>query len=99
MRRWFDEVRLSRHPIEEIGVAFYIREMLGNDCMVNKWDLKDTFGEGCDVYLENLRRSGMLVVEYVGNMISMKIKAPGDKKRERCRELARKHRTQALKGN
>lgn len=97
MVRWFDEVRLASHPIAEIGAAFYIREMLGNDCRVNKWDLREVFGEGCETYLENLRRAGMLQVEECGQQLSLRIVAPGDRKRERCRMIARKKRN--LKGN
>lgn len=92
MARWFEEVRLSRHPIAEIGAAFYIREMLGNNCLVSPFDLKDVFGENFDVTLENLRRAGMLEVFTVGNQLSLKIVAPGDAKRERCRLIGLRHR-------
>lgn len=97
MSRWFDEVRLSRHPIAEIGIAFYIREILRNDCVVNKWDLRDTFGMDFETRLESLRKAGMLVVEELGSQVKLTIVAPGDKKRERTRLIKQRNRKN-LKG-
>ncbi|MBR4615037.1 MAG: hypothetical protein IKO55_05470 [Kiritimatiellae bacterium] len=92
MARWFDEVRLSSHPIEEIGAAFYVREILKNDCLINKWDLRDVFGPRYESILENLRRSDMLKMETVGSLLSLSIVAPGDRKRERCRRIGQSNR-------
>ena len=92
MAKWFEEVRLSSRPLAEIGAAFYIREMLGNRCLVNKWDLKAVFGDGYADLLESLRRAGMLEVEAVGSKLRLSIVAPGDKKRRRCRKLVQTNR-------
>lgn len=92
MGKWFEEVRLGSRPLEEIGAAFYIREMLGNDCLVNKWDLRAVFGAGCADMLERLRNAGILVVEVVGSQLRLSIVAPGDKKRKRCKKLVRTNR-------
>ncbi len=92
MAKWFEEVRLSSRPLAEIGAAFYIREMLGNKCLVNKWDLKAVFGDGYAEILERLRAAGMLEVEAVGSQLRLSIVAPGDKKRRRCRKLVQTNR-------
>ena len=87
MAKWFEEVRLGSRPLEEIGAAFYIREMLGNDCLVNKWDLRAVFGAGYAEMFERLRSAGILMVESVGSQLRLSIVAPGDKKRRRCQKL------------
>ena len=88
MGKWFEEVRLSSRPIAEIGAAFYIREMLGNNCELNAYDLKEVFGVGYESLLENLRRAGMLRVESTaGARLKLQIVAPGDGKRSRCRRI------------
>ena len=92
MAKWFEEVRLGSRPLEEIGAAFYVREILGNNCLVNKWDLRAVFGAGCADMLERLRRDGILVVESVGSQLRLSIVAPGDKKRRRCKELVQINR-------
>ena len=92
MAKWFEEVRLSSRPIEEIGAAFYIREMLGNSCELNAYDLKEVFGDGYKAILENLRRSGALRVETIGARLKLTIVAPGDGKRSRCRHIVRTNR-------
>lgn len=92
MARWFEEVRLGRHCISDIGAAFYVREMLNNECLVNKWDLRDVFGPDANAILERLQRAGMLKVTVIGSQLKMKIVAPGDRKRKRCRELGRTNR-------
>ena len=99
MARWYDEVRLSRHSIDEIGAAFYIREILGNQCRINYWDLKDSWGAEADRILENLRRSGMLRISGEKKMMELSIVAPGDAKRSRCKEIQRKKRMSTKKGN
>ena len=95
MAKWFEEVRLGSRPLEEIGAAFYIREMLGNDCLVNKWDLRAVFGNGYTDMLERLRSAGILDMEAVGCQLRLSIVAPGDKKRQRCRELVKINRAVA----
>ena len=95
MAKWFEEVRLGSRPLEEIGAAFYIREVLGNDCLVNKWDLRTVFGSGCADMLERLRSAGILVVESVGSQLRLSIVAPGDKKRRRCKKLVQINRAVA----
>lgn len=95
MAKWFEEVRLGSRPLEEIGAAFYIREILGNDCLVNKWDLRAVFGTGCADMLERLQKAGILVVEAVGSQLRLSIVAPGDKKRRRCKKLVQINRAVA----
>ena len=95
MAKWFEEVRLGSRPLEEIGAAFYIREMLGNDCLVNKWDLRAVFGNGYADMLERLRSAGILDMEAVGCQLRLSIVAPGDKKRQRCRKLVQTNRAVA----
>ena len=92
MARWYEEARLCQHPVEEIGAAFYIREILNNNCLINRWDLRDVFGDGFETILENLRKSGLLRIEATGTQVALKIITPGDKKRERCRSLVSKGR-------
>ena len=92
MAKWFEEVRLGNRPLVEIGAAFYIREMLGNNCLVNKWDIKSIFGDGYAAILEDLRRAGMLKVETIGSQLKLSIVAPGDRKRTRCKKLTQINR-------
>lgn len=92
MSRWYEETQIARHPLAEIGLAFYVREVLKNNCLVNRWDLKETFGPQCVEPLANLERAGILVSEPVGDMISLKIVAPGDRKRARCRKIGKENR-------
>lgn len=92
MAKWFEEVRLGNRSLVEIGAAFYIREMLGNNCLVNKWDLKSIFGEGYAAILENLQQAGMLKVEAVGSQLRLSIVAPGDRKRTRCKQITQINR-------
>lgn len=93
---WFDEVRLSRHSIAEIGVAFYIRRMMKNRWTPSFDDLREAFGHEWREHLEALRRSGMLKVEWFKRSASLRIVAPGDKRRERNRKIQLRKR--ALKG-
>ena len=90
--KWFDEVRLCSRPLAEIGLAFFVREICKNECHVNKWDLRDTFGVECETLMQNLVSARILEIEDIGNRLSLTIRAPGDKKRERCRHLGRKRR-------
>ena len=30
MSRWYEETRITRHPLAEIGLAFYVREVFRN---------------------------------------------------------------------
>ena len=92
MAKWFEEVRLGSRPLEEIGAAFYVREMLGNNCLVNKWDLKSIFGDKYCEIINRLKSAGMLEVETVGSQMRLSIVAPGDKKRMRCRRLVQTNR-------
>ena len=92
MAKWFEEVRLGNRPLVEIGAAFYIREMLGNNCLVNKWDIKSIFGDGYAAILEDLRRAGMLKVETIGSQLRLSIVAPGDRKRMRSKKLTQINR-------
>ena len=92
MSRWYEETRITRHPLAEIGLAFYVREVFRNNCLVNRWDLKETFGPQCMAYIANLERAGILVVEPVGDMVSLKVVASGDKKRARCRKIGKENR-------
>ena len=92
MSRWFDEARLSRLPIEQIGAAFYIREMMRNKLNADYYDLREVFGPGTDGIFEGLRRAGVLVYERNGRRVSVSIRASGDKKRERCAEIGRRKR-------
>ncbi|MBR1922003.1 MAG: hypothetical protein IJ829_08435 [Kiritimatiellae bacterium] len=87
MGKWFEETRLMRHPLAEIGLAFVVREVFGNDCRVNKWDLRETFGPKCVEQIGNLQRAGILVVEPIGDMLQLRVVASGDRKRERCRKI------------
>lgn len=80
------------HPLDEVGAAFFIRVAMKNECLVNKWDVRDMFGPQCARIIQNLQRSGCLKVEEAGSMLSMKIVARSDAKRERCRLLGRKRR-------
>ena len=90
--KWFDEVRLCSRPLAEIGLAFFVREICKNECHVNKWDLRDTFGPQCETLMQNLVCARILEIEDIGNRLLLTIRAPGDKKRERCRKLGRKRR-------
>lgn len=92
MSSWYEETRIARHPLAEIGLAFYVREILRNNCIVNRWDLRATFGPQCMEHITNLKRAGILVLEPVGDMISLKVVAPGDRKRERCRKIGKENR-------
>lgn len=94
---WFDEVRLSRHSIAEIGVAFYIRRMMKNKWSPSYDDIREAFGPSWKDHLESLRRAGMLKVEYFKRTASLRIVAPGDKRRERNRKIQLRKRN--LKGN
>lgn len=89
---WFDEVRLSRHPITEIGVAFYIRRMMKNKWSPSFDDLREAFGPSWREYLEALNRRGMLKAEWYQRTVSLKIVAPGDKRRERNRKIHQRKR-------
>lgn len=87
MEKWFDEVNLSSHPIEEIGIAFYIREILKNNCTINVWDLRETFGERYLEHISNLKREGILRIRQIDTQhIRMHIFARGDKHREKSRK-------------
>lgn len=94
--QWFDEVRLSRHPIAEIGVAFYIRTMMKNAWTPSIDDLREVFGPEWERHLEGLRRAGMLRMTRNNRSVSLKIVAPGDKRRDDVRRMV-KRRRDALK--
>lgn len=93
---WFDEVRLSRHQIAEIGVAFYIRKMMKNRWIPSFDDLREAFGPSWREYVDSLKRSGMLKAEWMHRSVSLRIVAPGDKRRERNRKIHQRKRI--LKG-
>lgn len=93
MAKWLEETRLSRHPLAEIGLAVVIREMLGNNCVVNMFDLRATYGYEVEALLEGLRREGILEIYREGANVRLNIVAPGDAKRERCKLLGRLRRT------
>ena len=92
MAKWFEETKITRHSLAEIGLAFYVREIFHNDCRVNAWDLRETFGQQCDTYISNLQRAGILKIEPIGDMLQLRIVAPGDRKRERCLRIVKSNR-------
>ena len=91
---WFDEFpQLFRRPMSEIGFAFYVREKMKNNLCCDKDELRQTLGPEWLGVVENLRRSGILIVTENGGTFSFSITAPGDKKRVRCKNLVRMKRT------
>jgi hypothetical protein len=91
---WFDEFpQLFRRPMSEIGFAFYVREKMKNNLCCDKDELRQTLGPEWPGVVENLRRSGILIVTENGGTFSFSIMAPGDKKRERCKNLVHMKRT------
>jgi hypothetical protein len=63
-----------------------------NDLRCDKDELQQTLGPEWPGIVENLRRSGILIVTENGGTFSFSITAPGDKKRERCKKIGQQKR-------
>lgn len=89
---WYEELRLSRHPIDEIGVAFYVRLMMRNRLQARQEDLREVFGQDWRRMVSGLQRSGAMDVERAGGSYVLKVVAPGDDRRAAIRKAAREIR-------
>jgi hypothetical protein len=90
---WFDEIpQLFRLTIGEIGFIFYIREKMKNDLVADSEELRLTLGPQWETIISNLKNHGVLDAHSDGSRWHFSVRAPGDKKRERCKKLGRKKR-------
>lgn len=95
---WFDELRLSRLTVEEIGICFYIREMMKNSWHPTYAEACETFGAEWRTKLQKLVKEGVLNVEYRPRTVSLKVVAPGDVRRCEIRQCAAKLRQRKAEG-
>lgn len=90
---WHDEIpRLFRHPLDELAMAFFVREKMKNDWEATREDLRLTFGQDWERIVRNLCEDGILRREDADGVIRLRVVAPGDKKREKCRILGKNKR-------
>lgn len=90
--KWMEELRITRRPLDEIGLATIVRECFGNNLSMTLDDANDTLGIGWDKKAEELRRAGILRYEIADRRVTMKVVAPGDRKRERCKKLNKRRK-------
>lgn len=90
--KWYEELRLTRMPIEQIGMAFIVREVFGNDLRLSTINADEVFGPGWRAKADELRRAGIIKLTINDGMVFMKVVAHGDRKREIQREYKRKVR-------
>ena len=93
MGKWFDETRLSRFSITEIGIAFYIRDIMKNRMQATYSELCSTFGPTWRSSVDTLVKEGIIVAEYTKRMAILKVVSTGDKRRYKMRMMASKYRT------
>lgn len=90
--KWYEEIRLTRRPLEQIGIAFLVREVFGNDMRMSVLDADDVLGPGWRSKAEELKKAGALRMEIGDGMVHMTVEAPGDVKRDIMRRYIRKVR-------
>ena len=74
-------------------MAFVIRELMKNGkAPINFWDMRDAYGPNVEKILVSLDRAGMLRITGERKLMYLKLIAPGDFKRKRCRDIMRRHR-------
>lgn len=98
MMKWFDELRITKRPLKQIGLLMVVREVMHNHCRMSLTDADDLFGAGWKAEVEELRKAGMMKIEWFPNSIAMKVFVRGDIRRVKSRLYARKHREKLLKG-
>ena len=89
---WIEETRLTRRPLEEIGLATIVREHFHNRLEMSYSNAFEVLGLGWEQKAEALRKAGILRYERTGNKVSMSVIAPGDRKREQTKIAMRKNR-------
>lgn len=90
---WHDEIpRLFRHSLDEIAMAFFVREKMRNDWVATREDLRLTFGQDWERIVKNLCEDGILRCAKESGGLRLTVVAPGDKKREKCRILGKNKR-------
>ena len=105
MKKWYEELRLTRRSFEDIGMVFLIREIMQNDITVSRNDLYDVLGPGCEAKLESLAQAGILTIERVSRKdefgehpaLRLRVITHGDKRREKQRKLMRSIRKKGKK--
>lgn len=92
--KWLEEVRATRRTLTEIGLMVVVREVFANRFSMAPKMADDTLGTGWRAVAERLGRAGMMEVA-VGRTVRLRVVAPGDRKRARCRSIGRKNRAMA----
>lgn len=96
MIHWFDEIQqLFKHPIDEVGAVFFVREKMNNDWTADGEQLRLVFGQDWERIVESLRSDGILNVVRDGVLFRLSVTAPGDRKRRRTALINRKRRRQS----
>lgn len=91
---WYDEIpHLCRRSMSEIGFAFYVREKMKNKLIATDDDLRLTLGPDWNKIIGHLVADGIMKKHPCGRRWILSVVAPGDRKRERCRQIGRKNRT------
>ena len=105
MKKWYEELRLTRRSFEDIGMVFLIREIMQNDITISRNYLYDVFGQGCEAKLESLAQAGILTIKRVSRKdefgehpaLRLRVITHGDKRREKQRKIMRSIRKKGKK--
>ena len=90
--KWLAEIRASRRSLAEIGLLVVVRVAFRNKLEMSCADADETLGPGWATIARDLAKAGMLRVLHNGLWVRMSIVAPGDRKRERCKNIMRRKR-------
>ena len=94
MAHWFNETNLSRFNIRQIGIAFYIREIMKNSMNATPDELRETFGYEWREDINLLALEGIVNVKFTRRMVFLKVVSRGDTRRDKMRIAAMTNRKQ-----
>jgi len=92
MSKWYDEIRLCQHKLHDIGITFYIREIMKNSMKATYDELANTFGSDWRQSVDKLEKEGIIVAQYTKRMVFLKVVSTGDRRRYKMRIAAKKSR-------
>ena len=90
--KWLAEIRATRRSLAEIGLLVVVRITFRNKFEMSCADADETLGPGWYSIAAALVKAGMLKVQHNGLWVRMSVAAPGDWKRERCKNIMRRKR-------
>jgi len=98
--KWLTEIRATRRSLAEIGLLVLVRIAFRNNFEMSCADADETLGPNWYAIANALVKAGMLKLQHNGLWVRMRVAAPGDWKRERCRNIMRRRRaTKKLEDN